>query len=283
MSSKIPPLLEPYLGLPEEASLIILTNVLGASSNWLILRYLYSILQQGRGTDSGVVLVSFMRDLAFWREGASRLGLDLDGPSKAGRFSFVDGLTGLLSGGRGSELTGDRGRILKSGKLDDVRRGIEAAIGDLSLGSKVLIVDQLDELLAISGEEEDVTGSALEGMLLSLREVSPDESCSSSRLCTETRLTWHRQRVHATILTFSADDAFLRTQTTSLERSLAALVLAQAHAADAVVSLRMLDTGVAKDVSGVVRITERKGGEESVEYLYHVGADGAVKVFERGA
>jgi elongator complex protein 6 len=82
MSSRIPPLLEPYLGLPEEASLVILTNMLGASSNWLVLRYLYSILQSGRGVDagvdekevdSGVILVSFMRDLAFWKEGASRL------------------------------------------------------------------------------------------------------------------------------------------------------------------------------------------------------------------
>jgi len=82
MSNKIPPLLEQYLGLPEEASLTILTNTLGASSNWLVLRYLYSILQSGRGADAGVgekeagagvVFVSFMRDLAFWREGASRL------------------------------------------------------------------------------------------------------------------------------------------------------------------------------------------------------------------
>ncbi|RFU75037.1 hypothetical protein TARUN_7202 [Trichoderma arundinaceum] len=280
MSSKIPPLLEPYLGLPEEASLIILTNVLGASSNWLVLRYLYSILQQGRGAgadereESGVVLVSFMRDLAFWREGASRLGLDLDSLSRAGKFSFVDGLAGLLSGGQGSESTGDRGRVLKGGKLDDVRRGIEAAIGDVRLASKVLIVDQLDELLAISGEE-DVTGLALEGMLLSLREAKHKAAWS--------QLTWHYQRVHATVLTFSADDALLRTQTTSLERSHAALVLAQSHAADVVLSLRMLDTGVAKDVSGVVRITDRGGEEESAEYLYHVGADGNVKVFERGA
>ncbi|KAF3068524.1 hypothetical protein CFAM422_007771 [Trichoderma lentiforme] len=209
-------------------------------------------------TNSGVVLVSFMRDLAFWREGASRLGLDLDGLNRAGRFSFVDGLTGLLSGGQGSESTGDKGRILKNAKLDDVRRGIEAAIGDGRLGSKVLIIDQLDELLAISGEE-DVTGLALEGMLFSLRE-----------------------RVHATVLTFSADDALLRTQTTSLERSHAALVLAQTHAADLVLSLRLLDTGVAKDVSGVVRIAVRKEEEESTEYLYHIGADGNVKVFERG-
>ncbi|KAK0764009.1 hypothetical protein N5P37_003404 [Trichoderma harzianum] len=264
MSSKVPALLEPYLGLPEEASLIVLTNVMGATTNWLVLRYIYSILQ-GRGagaddaeTNSGVVLVSFMRDLAFWREGASRLGLDLDGLSRAGKFSFVDGLTGLLSGGQGSEPTGDKGRILKNGKLDDVKGGIEAAIGDVRLGSKVLIVDQLDELLAISGEE-DVTGLALEGMLFSLRE-----------------------RVHATVLTFSADDALLRAQTTSLERSHAALVLAQTHAADLVLSIRLLDTGVAKDVSGVVRIAVRKEEEESAEYLYHIGADGNVKVFERG-
>jgi elongator complex protein 6 len=44
----------------------------------------------------------------------------------------------------------------------------------------------------------------------------------------------------------------------------------------------MLDTGVAKDVSGVVRIAVRKEEEESAEYLYHIGADGNVKVFERG-
>lgn len=111
----------------------------------------------------------------------SHQGLDLDGLSRAGKFSFVDGLTGLLSGGQGSESTGDKGRILKNGKLDDVRRGIEAAIGDVRLGSKVLIVDQLDELLAISGEE-DVTGLALEGMLFSLREVSLDNrSCPLSK------------------------------------------------------------------------------------------------------
>ncbi|KAH6607393.1 hypothetical protein Trco_003706 [Trichoderma cornu-damae] len=266
MSSKVPPLLEPHLALPyeEEASLVILTSVLGASSNWLVLRYLYSILDQGYAEDdeadaAGVVLVSFMRDLAFWREGASRLGLDLDGLSRAGNFRFVDGLTGLLSGGQGSELNSDRGRVLQSGRLDDVRSGIEAAIGDIRSDPKVLIVDQLDELLAVSGEEA-AAGPALEEMLLSLRE-----------------------RVHATVLTLSADDALLRAQTTSLERSHAALVLAQAHAADVVFSLRMLDTGVARDVSGVVRITERRGWAESAEYLYHVGADGNVKVFERGA
>lgn len=81
MASRIPALLEPYLALPREASLILLTSVLGASSNWLTLRYLYSYLRSPARTeeleaddgDTGVVLVSFLRDGAFWRDGAARL------------------------------------------------------------------------------------------------------------------------------------------------------------------------------------------------------------------
>lgn len=68
-----------------------------------------------------------------------------------------------------------------------------------------------------------------------------------------------------------------------------------AHQATLVVQLRCLDTGVAVDVSGVVRIS--KGGSTSYallgdgederqweenEYLYFVQADGGVKVFGRG-
>jgi hypothetical protein len=71
MSTRIPPLLEQYLALPPEASLILLTSILGASTNWLVLRHLYSYLKTL--PDVGVVLVSFMRDGTFWRENASRL------------------------------------------------------------------------------------------------------------------------------------------------------------------------------------------------------------------
>jgi elongator complex protein 6 len=41
-----------------------------------VLRHLYSYLRSSsgeKGADVGVVLVSFMRDGAFWREGAGRL------------------------------------------------------------------------------------------------------------------------------------------------------------------------------------------------------------------
>lgn len=63
-------------------------------------------------------------------------------------------------------------------------------------------------------------------------------------------------------------------------------MLSLAHEAEAVLSLRLLDTGTAKDVSGVVRISRGGGALDRVveehEYLYHVGGDGGVKIFERG-
>lgn len=51
-----------------------------------------------------------------------------------------------------------------------------------------------------------------------------------------------------------------------------------------------MDTGAARDVSGVMRISvnededeERERGVEDKELLYFVGGDGGVKVFERGS
>lgn len=84
MATRVPPLLEPYLGLPPECAHIVLTNVLGATTNWLILRYIYSYLHKKSTTTSeddqvedgppvNVVLVSFMRDLTFWKEWAVKL------------------------------------------------------------------------------------------------------------------------------------------------------------------------------------------------------------------
>jgi elongator complex protein 6 len=87
-------------------------------------------------------------------------------------------------------------------------------------------------------------------------------------------------------MSLAADEPLVASQTTALERDHAALVLSAAHGADVVLSLRLLDTGTAKDVSGVVRIT--RGGADSDraveerEYLYHVLGDGGVRVFERG-
>lgn len=133
MALRSPPLLEPYLRLPQEASLTLLSGVLGASTNWLVHRYLLSILASSSSSSSSqsftssssltrlssgvrgsqddddesdaglrphttsVVFVSFLRDYAFWKDGCKRLGLDLDQVGKKGAFVFVDGLTGLFT------------------------------------------------------------------------------------------------------------------------------------------------------------------------------------------
>lgn len=83
MSSKIPPALSSIVRLPSEASLILLTGVQNATSNWLVLRYIYAILNSHGPTPSSdpatsdsppsVVLCSYLRDMAFWHAEAKRL------------------------------------------------------------------------------------------------------------------------------------------------------------------------------------------------------------------
>jgi len=79
---------------------------------------------------------------------------------------------------------------------------------------------------------------------------------------------------------------------TPLENEHAAFVVGQAHCARTVIGVRGLDTGVARDVSGVLRVTigdnavestqDLQRGVEEKELLYFVGGDGGVRVFERG-
>lgn len=69
-----------------------------------------------------------------------------------------------------------------------------------------------------------------------------------------------------------------------------------AHMSRRVLGVRVLDTGVARDISGVLRVTGNEGvvlargdadadGDEGSgrEMLYKVNGDGRVRVFERGA
>lgn len=80
----------------------------------------------------------------------------------------------------------------------------------------------------------------------------------------------------------------ISAQSTTLEKEHASLALSLVHDAQLVMSLRTLETGTAKDVSGVLRITpggdEDTGGTtvEDRELLYFIGGDGGVRVFERG-
>ncbi|KAI0838111.1 hypothetical protein F5Y06DRAFT_297105 [Hypoxylon sp. FL0890] len=281
MASRIPPLLDTYLRLPPETSLVLLSEVLGSTTNWLVLRYLYSLLSNlalsvptedvldvTRKDGISVVLISFLRDYTFWKDGAGKLGVDLDLLTKKGNFVFVDGLTGLFNTmhSHGPERSLGR-KVLSAPTLHHVRKELEDAV-TLAQSSApdqriVLIADQLDLLLAASGD--GISSQALRETLLDIRE-----------------------KVYSSIVTVSADGPLISSQTTPLEKEHAAFAASLAHDAHLVISSRMLDTGTARDVSGVLRVTSG-GGNHGVDYvveerelLYFVAGDGAVRVFERG-
>ncbi|KFY03495.1 hypothetical protein O988_01438 [Pseudogymnoascus sp. VKM F-3808] len=276
--SQIPHLLSPYVALPSEASLTLLTSVLGASTNWLVLRYLQSYLGQNLeslsissetedGETTKVLLVSFMRDFAFWKDGARKLGLDLDKLAAKKRFAFIDGLSELYLEPARSKAGASSAKVIRGNELENIHNTVKNTLKELQAGSGkvVLVIDQLDLLLSTSGDKLDTVALG------------------------DTLMDW-RLSAHSTVLTLAADTPLAAGHDTPLETNHSALLLNLAHQADLVMSLRLLDTGTARDVSGVCRITtgDTEGGgpagqkTEARELLYFVGGDSAVKVFERG-
>jgi elongator complex protein 6 len=91
-------------------------------------------------------------------------------------------------------------------------------------------------------------------------------------------------------MTVSADLPLVAVHQTPLEIDHVAFLVGMAHQADFTMNLRLLDSGTARDVSGVLRITvgdqatdlASSKNLEGKELLYFVGGDGGVKVFERG-
>jgi elongator complex protein 6 len=81
------------------------------------------------------------------------------------------------------------------------------------------------------------------------------------------------------ILSLAADTPLLRQQSTPLESQHSALVIGLAHQARLLMSARALSSGVAAEVSGVLRV---KSDDSEGEWLYSLGKDGGVKVWLRG-
>ncbi|KAF1982832.1 hypothetical protein K402DRAFT_457022 [Aulographum hederae CBS 113979] len=377
-SSRIPPLLEPYVYPPKD-SLYLLTGVLNATTNWLVLRYLCAALHDGgaqnsrrgvkseenagdaipepggRGTlgdgdgeKTAVVLVSWMRDFDFWRVEARRaVGLDLPKFSENGRFAFIDGLSCFFSPPkpappaspspsaanpasaqplrRGpiplrqpSTLSPNRAippqtmpmplstsqadppskvpfQALESASLHALEALIQSTLSKLSSQKVFLILDHPSLLLTLpSTASSSHKQSSINTPLASLAITT-----SQHLLTTILSLRTHPQ-IHSTVITTPADSPFLHpsTQPTPLETENAAFITSLAHQADWLLSCRGLDTGWAKDVSGVLRLGRGGGwdgccdsGEDEdwengmaveKEVLYYVGGDGGCKVFERG-
>lgn len=362
-SSRIPPLLQPYTKLPENDSLLLVTSTLGASANWLLIRFLCDALSSPKNSPDGgadsseghsVVLVSWLRDYDFWRvEARKGGGLDLERLRREKRFAFVDGLSGLVMGaqaqaqeqqtaqpvsprqqvgvqqtqtqrpsavlpargppartivpGRGPPAPAQPGRqpqtpmqtqtpsaptpaaqppntppqqlpghsTLTSLDLAHLKTAISTAASSLPPQRKtLLLLDAPDLLLALSPHPP----SALTALILHLHTL-PGVSHVLTHLHADTPL-----------LSESAPPQ-------PLEVAGYNLLTKVAHMSQRVLGTRVLDTGVARDVSGVVRVTEQGVGwgglglEESAgeeagrgkEFLYRVQGDGGVRVFERGA
>lgn len=307
----IPPLLSSTFSNLPYTSLTLLTSTLGATTSWLVVRFICAALRS-RGSEIGhgiptteghlygqrVVLVSWLRDGAWWRESGRKLvkgsyvlgsglfgahgesigaddclhiqGMDL------GKLQLVDGLSSGLG--------------LNAGGIADVEKAIMRAIGRVeSLNDRtsvILVLDGLEFLLAAT--ECEVLGM-LE-MIGELREVHissnlPSILGSMHMLNPSTQ----EQHVHATIIASATDPPFPQSRTTPLDISHTAFVMSLAHQARSIVSVRGLDTGTARDVSGVLR-TSKGAGESAddgdaneMECLYYVSSDGGVNVFERGA
>ncbi|GIZ38806.1 hypothetical protein CKM354_000220700 [Cercospora kikuchii] len=293
MTTKSPPsALESYLRLPPETSLILLTSTLGCSVNWLTARFIGSALQNLQasassegsegdgGKDVAVLVVSWMRDLKFWQDEVRRVaGIDISKPLYAKRFGFVDRLNTPPS---------------TSTNLQETQSRISSAISKLCTstssseetqdGPKILLIlDQPDLVLATG--HPTLTSQDLSTFLLNLRSLP---------------------QIHSTYLSLSADLPLITaasselspSRTSPLETESAAFVVTQAHASRVIFSVRELETGAAKDVSGVLRITRggdyfAVGGDDDdgdedgdevkeVELLYLLQRDGGLKVFQRG-
>jgi elongator complex protein 6 len=362
-STRIPPLLQPYVHLPRDDSLLLLTSTLGASANWLLIRFLCDALsntpQDGGEEGHNVVLVSWMREYDFWKQEARKgAGLDLERLRKEGRFVSVDGLgaggdapveqnnvlgneppaTGLngarissgpLSSSAASArapqtlpVRGPLGRIvpvrgpplaapalpvavaarttapastntstpghytLKSLELAHLKTAISSAISSLSTSTApsptsqrktLLILDNPDLLLALN---PTITPSRFTSLMLDFL-----------ALPTVSHVLTHMQSDNP-LLSLSIPPQ-------PLEWAHHNLLVKCAHMSRRILGVRVLDTGVARDVSGVVRITEQKSdwlnlalddaaknghdGGKGKEFLYQVKGDGSVRVFERGA
>ncbi|KAI5292984.1 hypothetical protein KEM52_005927, partial [Ascosphaera acerosa] len=160
-------------------------------------------------------------------------------------------------------------------QIDGAIATLKATKTDEAHGSEVLlIVDHPDLLLATA--EAEYTGSA--------------ELCDA--------IGELREAAHATLVTLFADSPLIHApDRTPLSTSSASFLASMAYQADVLLQLRCLETGFAKDVSGVIRIS--KGGQaahsarwtaspqtqqglEEKELLYDLRSDGSVVLFGRG-
>lgn len=261
-----PAALAPYLRLPPETSLITLTATLGCgtSAAWIAARYIAEVLaERSEGSETG---------------DNSADGGDGD------RMSVV-----VASWQHDEKFW--RGEIRRTTGLDVTKLGGKKRWKFLdfltasSLGSMQEIETKILSALP-SGKQKTVL--ILDNPLLALLTPSPSPSPSLSTLLLHLR---SHPSIHNTLLLLPSPSPF--PPTTPWDSSIATFTTSALHASRLVLSCRELETGAARDVSGVLRITRggdsdwgqggEQGEEAEAELLYLIQRDGVAKVFKRGS
>lgn len=154
----------------------------------------------------------------------------------------------------------------KSLHLADVATTIKSVTNSNFNG--LIILDGLDFLCA---SQPDIGVLQLQDFLSTVRELS-----------------------QAVVLTCSTDTPLLHNRhegATSLERDHAALLSTVAHQSSWIFQSRGLDTGTARDITGVLRIScgpdyadevDETRGLDDGEWLYQIKGDGGVEMWTRG-
>lgn len=186
----IPALLSPLLQTPPKAcSLYLLTSVLSASTNWLVLRFIYAALLAGEGrekksllndnnknnynnnnngtTTTGefrVLMISWLRGLELWGEMGKKLGVDFSRGGGGGKLAFLDGLGSAANFGGGG---GGGVREVEREILNAVQRLKQNDEGPGQQRRVLVILDGVDFLAAAMGAEV----TELMDMITEIREV----------------------------------------------------------------------------------------------------------------
>ncbi|ETI28514.1 hypothetical protein G647_00964 [Cladophialophora carrionii CBS 160.54] len=331
MPPAIPPPLVSYLesSLASLHGQTLITSVLVTPSPWLLLRFVYAAIygvgddgearQVGTGPDEvrlgerPVVFVSLLRPLSLWLEMGKKMGLDFQALLRSKKVVYVDGLadgsspagpgdSSLLSTTRLKALTLNELRysmnvVLKS----SFRATTETTTSGAGRSSSTPAVPY-----ATASTSSSSTGTADAKPLILLDGIDFLLACqpSISTVSLQALLSTLQMQSHALVLTCNADVPLLQTAMsgsyddgTPLERNHAHFLTSMAHRSRWVFQLRGLDTGSAKDVSGVIRVSKGgdRGDDESeisnlghtkalpdAEWLYQLKGDGSVRVWGRG-
>ena len=235
--------------------LILVTQILSYSANWLLLRFVQHALQVGSAHDdqshpvNRVILCSFIHGPSFWTRALARLRVDVKKASTDGSLLIID--------------------ALREERFENTFLEVQKAADDGTAGSETIVILNGVDVVLASTEGDAVP------LLAHINSI--------------------QRRARAVICALHVDiDLGMKPDRNTLgempiERQHRTLVFGLASNARMIMSVRGLDTGVAKDVSGVMTVTRgpedwdevRKEVEEG-EWLYFIRSDGGVDIFRRG-